>query len=583
MTTEERIEKLDRARSGIEKCGGEKAVAQQHAKGKYTARERIGLLLDPGSFHEIGIFARHQCVDFGMAGRQIPADGVVTGYGLVEGRKVFVYAQDFTSAGGSMGKMQAAKICRILDLAAASGAPVIGINDSGGARIQEGVDAQAGYGEIFRRIARNSGRIPQITMIMGPCAGGAAYAPAMTDLVVMTEGQGHMFCTGPGVIKDVTGEVVDAMALGGAQVHATMTGEVHLTAATEEEAFALVRRVLGYLPSSCREKPPLRRCALVLPQREPALLRREHSVAADAGSGREPEGPVEPSGKAFSVELSCGAVPAEPSGGDVPVEPSRGAFSVERGCGAAELRPALDTIMPDSSKQPYDMLDVIAEIADAGSFLELQPLFADNLLTGFARIAGRPVGILASQPYIMGGSLDMDAADKGARFVNLCDAFNLPLISLMDVPGFLPGVGQEHRGLLRHGAKMLYAFAVAEVPKITVILRKAYGGAYMAMGSREMGADLVLAWPSAEIAVMGAEGAVNVICRKEIAQAQDPAAKRTELAAAYTEKFSNPYFAAGKGYIDAVIRPGETRAEIISALALLEDKPHLGHRGNMPL
>lgn len=265
------------------------------------------------------------------------------------------------------------------------------------------------------------------------------------------------------------------------------------------------------------------------------------------------------------------------------MEPSRGAFSVERGCGAAELRPALDTIMPDSSKQPYDMLDVIAEIADAGSFLELQPLFADNLLTGFARIAGRPVGILASQPYIMGGSLDMDAADKGARFVNLCDAFNLPLISLMDVPGFLPGVGQEHRGLLRHGAKMLYAFAVAEVPKITVILRKAYGGAYMAMGSREMGADLVLAWPSAEIAVMGAEGAVNVICRKEIAQAQDPAAKRTELAAAYTEKFSNPYFAAGKGYIDAVIRPGETRAEIISALALLEDKPHPGHRGNMPL
>lgn len=526
MSTREKIEGLNRIKAQYSMCGGEGAVEKQHAKGKYTARERLGLLLDPGSFHEIGMFARHQCVDFQMMEKEIPGDGVVTGFGLVEGRKVFAYAQDFTAAGGSMGKMQAAKICRIMDLAARAGAPVVGINDSGGARIQEGVDAQAGYGEIFRRIAQYSGRIPQITMILGPCAGGAAYAPAMTDLVVMRQGQGRMFCTGPGVIRDVTGEAVDAQTLGGAQTHASLTGEVHLTAETEEEAFSLVRRALGYFPASCAEKPP-----------------------------RGSYGPG-----------SCG-------------------FGGEGGsCGALEeLRPALDAVLPDESRQAYDILDVIGQIADEESFLELQPLFADNLVIGFARIAGRPVGIVANQPYSMGGSLDMNAADKGARFVNLCDAFNLPLISLMDVPGFLPGIEQEHQGLLRHGAKMLYAWAVAEVPKITVILRKAYGGAYMAMCSREMGADLVLAWPGAEIAVMGAESAVNVIFRREIAQAQDPDARRAELAATYTEKFSTPYFAAGKGYIDAVIRPQETRAELISALSLLEDKPHPGHRGNMPL
>lgn len=501
--------------------GREKTAAErQHAAGKYTARERIGLFMDPGSFHEIGLFARHQCMDFGMDKKEIPADGVVTGYGRVDGRKVFVYAQDFTAYGGSIGKMQAMKICRVLDLAAEAGAPVIGINDSGGARVQEGVDALAGIGEIFRRLVDNSGRIPQISMIMGPCAGGAAYAPAMTDLVVMRKGQGLMFCTGPGVIRDVTGEAVDAQALGGAKMHAERSGEADLAAETEEEAFALVRQVLGYLPSSCMEKPPRR------------------AYGKKAGSGENAQ---------LKPELEM-------------IEPDD-----------TELRPMLETIVPDESRKPYDMLDVIAQIADRESFLELQPLFADNLITGFARIGGRPVGIVASQPYVMAGCLDLDASDKGARFVELCSSFHIPLISLVDVPGFLPGVDQEQRGLLRHGARMLSAFAAAKVPRITVILRKAYGGAYMAMCSREMGADLVFAWPGAEIAVMGAESAVNLLYSREIAKAEDPEAARAELVEKYREKFSTPYFAAARGYIDEIIRPQETRERIIEALDIFAE------------
>lgn len=501
--------------------GREKAAAaRQHAEGKYTARERIDMFLDPVSFHEIGLFAKHQCVDFGMDKKEIPADGVVTGFGRVDGRKVFVYAQDFTAYGGSIGKMQALKICRVLDLAAEAGAPVIGINDSGGARVQEGVDALAGLGEVFRRIVNYSGRIPQISMIMGPCAGGAAYAPVMTDLVVMRKGQGLMFCTGPGVIRDVTGEVVDAQALGGAKMHAEMSGEAHLVAETEEEAFNLVRQLLEYLPSSCMERPP----------------RREYGKKAGPGD---------------HVQLR-----PEPE----TVVPDD-----------TELRPELETIVPDDSRKPYDMLQVIGQIADRDSFLELQPLFADNLITGFARIGGRPVGIVASQPYVKAGCLDLDASDKGARFIGLCCSFHIPLISLVDVPGFLPGVDQEQRGLLRHGAGMLSAFAAAKVPKITVILRKAYGGAYMAMCSREMGANLVFAWPGAEIAVMGAESAVNLLYRREIAKAEDPDAARAGLVAGYREKFSTPYFAAERGYIDEIIRPRETRERIMEALEIFAE------------
>ncbi len=512
MTTQQKIEQLRTNNERLYMCGGAKAVDKQHAKHKYTARERIRLLLDEGSFHEIGLYVKHQCTDFGMAEKEIPADGVVTGYGSIDGRKVFVYSQDFTASGGSMGKMQAMKICRILDMAAEAGAPVIGINDSGGARIQEGVDSLAGYGEIFRRTSLYSGKIPQFTLIMGPCAGGAAYAPALNDIVFMMEKTGQMFCTGPAIIKEVTKEEIDAESLGGAMTHATLSGEVHVTAGTEEELFADVRKVLSYFPDDSKEKPP--------------------------------------------------------------------AASCEKG---SEERELLNAIMPDNRKHPYDMLDVIAQVADPDSFFELQPLFADNLITGFARIAGKSVGIIANQPYVMGGALDMNAADKGARFINLCSAYKIPMISLMDVPGFLPGIDQEHQGILRHGAKMLYAFSVAEVPKITVILRKAYGGAYMAMCSKEMGADFVYAWPTAEIAVMGAEGAVNIVFRKEIADAEDPGSAREALVKEYMDTFATPYAAASRGYIDAIIAPSDTRKEIIASLALLENKQNSREHTNMPL
>lgn len=513
MSTSERIRELTEKTAKIAACGGEKAVAKQHAIGKLTARERIEHLLDEGSFSEVDRFVTHRCTDFGMGEKEIPADGVVTGYGKIDGRTAFVFAQDFTSQGGSMGEMNAKKICKIMDTAKSVGAPVIGLNDSGGARIQEGVDSLSGYGQIFYRNSLCSGQIPQISLIMGPCAGGASYSPALTDIVIMVEGKSQMFITGPAVVESITGEVISAEELGGAYTHSATSGVAHLMAETEDEALELAQKILSYLPSSAEELPP--------------------------------------------------ALPYSP--GD-------------------EIRGDLDEIIPDHDRFPYDMKEVIEQLVDGDSFLELQPLFADNVITGFGRVAGRSVGIIANQPYSLGGCLDLNASDKAARFIQLCDAFNVPLLNLVDVPGFMPGVDQEHAGIIRHGAKMLYTYSVAEVPKITVILRKAYGGSYLAMCSKDLGADCVLAWPTASIAVMGAEGAANVIFRREIAEAEDSEAKRAEMIDLYGTKFATPYIAAGRGYVDMVIKPSETRSRIISALEVLENKTREGRpRGNMPL
>lgn len=512
MTLQDTIEELRRRSARIIEGGGEAQVLRQHNAGKLTARERLDLLLDPGSFHETGRFARHSCHEFGMEKKEIPSDGVVTGYGLIDGRKVFVYAQDFTSAGGSMGKMQASKICRIMELAREEKAPVIGINDSGGARIQEGVDALSGYGDLFRNNVLCSGTVPQLTLIMGPCAGGAAYSPALTDLVLMTEKTAKMFCTGPAVLSSVTYEDVDEETLGGALTHASISGEVHLTAPDDRELLLKTRALLSYLPSSAEERPPVKPYTL-----------------------------------------------------------------------SDEDRPALNTFLPDNERIPYDMKELIRLLADEDSFFELQPLFADNLITALIRIGGRVVGVVANQPIVMAGCLDINASDKGARFINFCNAFNIPLLSLVDVPGFLPGLTEEHSGILRHGAKMLYAFNTAEVPLITLLIRKAYGGAYIAMGSKECGADLVMAWPTAEIAVMGADGAVGIIFRKELKNAEDPAAERKRLADEYNRKFNAPYFAAGKGYIDMIIEPAQTRKELIAAFSLFSEKRIGAKHGNMPL
>jgi len=513
MSAGDKIRELEAAVSELAKCGGEKAVAKQHAQGKMTARERIAYLLDEGSFHELDSFVKHRCADFGMGEKEIAADGVVTGYGKVEGRPVYVFAQDFTALGGSMGEMNAKKICKLMDMAKRVGAPVVGLNDSGGARIQEGVDALAGYGEIFCRNALYSGHIPQISVIMGPCAGGAAYSPALTDLVIMVREKSQMFITGPAVVESTTGEVISAEELGGAYTHSSASGVSHLMAGTEEEALDYVRRVLGYLPSSANEAPP-----------------------------------------------------------SLPYTPCE------------ELRKALDEVIPDNDRFPYDMKEVIGQLVDPDSFFELQPLYADNIITGFGRVAGRSVGIVANQPYSLGGCLDINASDKGSRFIQLCDAFNVPLINLVDVPGFLPGIDQEQSGIIRHGAKLLYTYAVAEVPKLTVILRKAFGGSYLAMCSKDMGADLVVAWPTAQIAVMGASGAANVIFRKEIQAAENQEEKRREMIDLYKSKFETPYVAAGRGFVDMVIKPSETRTQIIDALAMLEGKRREGRlRGNMPL
>lgn len=513
MDTAEKIALFEEKSAKVLAGGGEKAIAKQHSLGKQTARERIDMLLDAGSFRELDRFVAHRCTEFGMDKKVIPADGVVTGYGKIDGRTVFLYAQDFAAQGGSLGEMHAAKICKAMDMALEAGAPFIGMNDSGGARIQEAVNALSGYGGIFYRNSLCSGHIPQISVIMGPCAGGAVYSPALTDFVLMVDKTSQMFITGPAVIEATTGEEVTAEELGGSETHTMTSGVAHLSGETEEETLAHVRKILSYLPSSAKEKPPV----------------------------------------------------ADYEAGD-------------------ESRPVLDELIPDSSNMPYDMIDVIEQIVDAESFFQIQPYFADNIITGFGRVGGRSVGIIANQPFAMGGCLDVNASCKASRFIQCCDAYNVPILNLVDVPGFLPGVDQEHTGIIRHGAKMLYAYSVAEVPKITVVLRKAYGGSYLAMCSKDLGADMVLAWPTAEIAVMGAAGAANILFRKEVKDAENPAEALQEKTKAYSDRFASPYVAAERGFVDAVICPSETRSRVLEALELLENKERKGRvRGNMPL
>ena len=489
--------------------GGVSRIERQHDKGKLTARERLDLLLDPGSFHEIDAFAT-------KAGGEFKPESVVTGWGTVDGRTVFVFAQDFTVQGGSVGQIHGAKICKVFDMAMKNGAPVVGINDSGGARIQEGVDSLWAYGEIFTRNTLASGVIPQISVIMGPCAGGAVYSPAITDFVFMVRDTGQMYITGPRVIKAVTGEEVAVEDLGGAMVHNQRSGVAHFMEPDEQTCLQDVRRLLSFLPSNNMDDSPL-------------------------------------------VDL-----------GDDP-----GRMDTE-----------LDNVVPEDPSQPYNMKEVIQRVVDSGDFMEVARYFAPNLIVGFARMNGQVIGIVAQQPRMLAGALDINSADKGARFVRFCDAFNIPLITFCDTGGYLPGVNQEHGGIIRHGAKMLYAYAEATVPKVAVITRKAYGGAYIAMSSKHLRSDVNYAWPNAEIAVMGAEGAVNIVNRREIAAAEDPDAKRAELVETYREKFANPYIAAARGYIDAVILPRETRPRIIEALAVLENKrdglPPKKH-GNIPL
>lgn len=511
MNLREKIEQLEKIRAQIHAGGGEQRIKKQHEAGKKTARERLELLFDPGTFVEIDTFAG----DPDIFNLKYPGEGVVTGYGLVDGRKVYAFAQDFTVAGGSLGRVHAAKICKVLDLAMKTGAPVVGLNDSGGARIQEGVDALNGYGEIFFRNTIASGVIPQIAVIMGPCAGGAVYSPALMDFIFMVQGTSQMFITGPQVIKAVTGEEVTMEMLGGAYTHNTVSGVAHFMAENEEVCLAMVRQLLSYLPSNNLDEPPL----------------------------YEPVAPV----------------------GDV-----------------EEL---LD-IMPTDPNKAYDVKKIIRLIVDGGELFEVQPLYARNAVVGFARINGRAVGIIANQPDHLAGCLDINASDKIARFVRFCDCFNIPLVTFMDVPGFLPGTAQEYGGIIRHGAKMLYAYSEATVPKITIILRKAYGGAYLAMCASALRADTVYAWPTAEIAVMGPEGAVNIIYRNEIANAENPAEMRARLTAEYREKFANPYVACARGYVDDVIDPRQTREKIIQALDALaskrESRPRKKH-GNIPV
>ncbi len=515
-TNADRIARLERLRAEALEGGGPVRVERQHAWGKLTARERLDLLLDPGSFVELDAFVTHRATEFGLDRQHFLGDGVVTGHGTVDGRLVFVFSQDFTVFGGSLSEAYAEKICKVMDLAMKVGAPVIGLNDSGGARIQEGVASLGGYAEIFLRNVLASGVVPQISVILGPCAGGAVYSPAMTDFTVMVEGTSYMFVTGPNVVKAVTHEEVDSEALGGAGVHTGRSGVAHLAANDEAEAMDQVRRLLAHLPQNNLADPPL-------------------ATSSDARDRMDQE---------------------------------------------------LDAVVPDEPSRPYDMHDVLRHVVDDGAFLEIQPTWAANIMIGFARLGGRPVGIVAQQPAVLAGALDIDASVKAARFVRTCDAFNVPLITFVDVPGFLPGVSQEHGGIIRHGAKLLYAYCEATVPKVTVITRKAYGGAYDVMSSKHIRGDLNFAWPTAEIAVMGAEGAVNIIFKDAIAGAEDPAAERRRLVAEYEAEFSNPYIAAARGYIDEVILPRETRPRLIRALEILADKrdsnPRKKH-GNIPL
>ena len=505
--------------------GGQGRIDQQHARGKLTARERLDLLLDDGSFEETDMLVSNRSSDFGQDKQRHLGDGVVTGWGRIDGRPVFVFSQDFTVFGGSLSEAFAEKICKVMDLAMKSGAPVIGLNDSGGARIQEGVVSLAGYADIFLRNTMASGVIPQISAILGPCAGGAVYSPAITDFIAMVEGTSYMFVTGPNIVKSVTHEEVDAEQLGGAEVHNAVSGVAHFLSPSEPECLALLRRLLSYLPSNNLDDPPF-------------LDTGDSPLREDAD---------------------------------------------------------LDTLVPEQPNKPYDMRDVIRRVADQtggsariedSTFLEVQALFAQNIVTGFARLNGHSVGIVAQQPAVLAGVLDINASDKAARFVRFCDCFNIPLLTFVDVPGFLPGVGQEHGGIIRHGAKLLYAYCEATVPKLTVITRKAYGGAYDVMSSKHIRGDVNYAWPSAEIAVMGAEGAVPLIFREQIEQSTDPEAERARLSEEYRAKFANPYLAAARGYVDDVIEPRRTRRKLISALEMVRNKrdsnPRKKH-GNIPL
>lgn len=503
--------KIEQAKLG----GGKARIEKQHAKGKLTARERIHFLVDEGSFEELGILVTHRTSDFGMDKQKFYGDGVVTGYGTINGRQVCVFAQDFTVFGGALSETHAEKICKIMDMAMKIGVPVIGLNDSGGARIQEGVRSLGGYADIFHRNVMSSGVIPQISAIMGPCAGGAVYSPAMTDFTLMVENSSYMFVTGPNVVKTVTNEEVTSEELGGAKTHATKSGVTHVTAANDIECIKQIKQMISYMPQNCEDKP--------------AKL-------------------------SFTL-------------GD-------------------EIREELETMVPSNANQPYDMRNVINGIIDKDSFFEIHKDYADNIVVGFARLAGRSIGIVANQPMSLAGVLDVDSSKKAARFTRFCDCFNIPLLVLVDVPGFLPGTDQEWNGIITNGAKLLYALSEATVPKVTVITRKAYGGAYDVMNSKHIGADMNYAWPGAEIAVMGAKGASEIIFRKEIQAAEDPAAKLAEKEQEYADTFANPYSAAQRGFIDEVILPKDTRKKLIKAMAMLEDKvvnvPKRKH-GNIPL
>jgi acetyl-CoA carboxylase carboxyltransferase component len=516
MSIQEKIERLRQLRYESSLGGGEARIQRQHSQGKLTARERVELLLDKGSFVELDRFVTHTSHDFGMDEQRILGDGVVTGYGTIDRRLVYIYSQDFTVFGGSLSDAHAGKICKVMDLAMKNGAPIVGLTDSGGARIQEGVMSLGGYGDIFLRNTLASGVVPQISIVMGPCAGGAVYSPAITDFIVMVKDTSYMFVTGPEVVKTVTHEDVSFEDLGGAWIHASTSGVAHFAADGEEDAIFLVQKLLSFMPSNNLEDPPVLKA-------EDDPLRTDEE---------------------------------------------------------------LDAVIPDGPNKPYDMREVITRIVDDRDFLEVMENWAQNILVGFARLDGRTVGIVANQPAVLAGVLDINASTKAARFVRFCDAFNIPLVSLVDVPGFLPGLAQEHGGIIRHGAKLLYAYAEATVPKVTVITRKAYGGAYLVMSSKHLRGDINLAWPTAEIAVMGPDAAVNIIFRREIAEADHPEEARTRLVGEYREKFANPYVTASRGYSDAVIEPHETRPRLINALEMLQNKrdtnPPKKH-GNIPL
>jgi acetyl-CoA carboxylase carboxyltransferase component len=513
---DQRLADLAELRQQAHKGGGQNRIDQQHSRGKLTARERVAILMDEGTFQEMDSFVAHRTTDFGLADNKYLGDAVVTGYGQVDGRQVFAFAQDFTVFGGSLSEVVSEKICKIMDLAAKTGCPVVGFADSGGARIQEGVGSLAAYGDIFLRNTLFSGVVPQISVIVGPAAGGAVYSPAITDFVFMVQGMGQMYITGPDVIRAVTGEEVTHEELGGAASHATHSGVAHFVSESEEECLADVRRLLSFLPSNNLEDPPL-------------------AASGDAPSRQDPE---------------------------------------------------LRYLIPDDSNRPYDMRDVIYRVVDDEDFMEVHQSFAPNIVVGFGRVNARAVGFVGNQPDYLAGVLDIDASNKAARFVRFCDCFNIPLVTLVDVPGFMPGVNQEHGGIIRHGAKLIYAYAEATVPKVCVITRKAYGGAYIVMSSKHLRSDVNLVWPSAEIAVMGAEGAVNIIYREELGQAENAQDERQRLIADYQNKFTNPYVAASRGFVDDVIDPAETRPQIIKALEMLQNKrdtlPAKKH-GNIPL